>query len=347
MPGKLEKREQRILQAIVQHYVATAEPVGSRTLEKGYRLGISSATIRNVMADLEEMGLIEQPHTSAGRVPTDKGYRYYVDYLMMIQKLTMEEKEAIQKDHLAKVDQLDTVLMEASKILSLLSHRTGIVMAPSIQDSRCQYIELVRLNPSKILLVTVSCAGIVTNKIIHTRKDISQETLNGFSDKLFKKIKGHNFSEVKEIIIENLYKEKREYQELSGLAQKMVKEIFFSQEDNQLFLDGSLNFIEYPEFHDAAKIKNIFSALEEKKALIDIMKESLSNEGVKVVIGEENPSEAMKNCSLITATYKIDERPMGTVGILGPTRMPYDKMISIVDFTAKFISKLMKKNSSF
>ncbi len=345
MTGKLSDRNQEVLQAIVQHYIVTAEPVGSRTLEKTFNLGISSATIRNVMADLEELGLIEQPHTSAGRIPTDKGYRYYVDYLMMIQRLTVDEKECIQDEYQAKINELDRVLRGTSKILSLLSKQTGVVIAPNIVDSRCQNLQLIRLTSKKILMVTVTYAGLVKNNIIYIDKDLSQEILNDFSREINKKIIGVSLGEAKKIIAKELQRKKREFLAMSELARKMISEISLPLEERQLFLDGSTNIIDNPEFHYADKIKKIFTTLYEKKTLIDIMNNCLtdSGNGVNVVIGEENPYETMKNCSLVTAIYKIDDKPMGALGIIGPTRMPYDKMVSIVDFTAKFINNLLRK----
>ncbi|MBI5207653.1 MAG: heat-inducible transcription repressor HrcA [Candidatus Firestonebacteria bacterium] len=345
MDINLDERSKKILQAIVQNYIKTAQPVGSRNIARHYKLGISPATIRNVMNDLEELGLIMQPHTSAGRIPTHKGYRYYVDTLMDRSKLTKQEEEEIQKNYtIEKINEFSNEIFHlTSKLLSESSNCTGVAVSPSISKSIIKRIEFISVSLKKVLIVLITNSNVIRNKIIEISSDISSDELHNISNILTDKLYGLTLFQIREVFINLINNEmsKSHYVELLKSASIFVKNTLDKEYENDIFLEGTANILQHPEFSEINKTKEILKILEEKKNLIKICDKINGTNGVKVFIGEETNILEMQDCSIVICTYKIEGFPSGTIGIIGPTRMKYGKIFSIVEFTSFQLEKAL------
>ncbi len=332
----LNERKKKILRAVVYNYITTAIPVGSRTVAKKYRLHLSPATIRNCMADLEESGYLTHPHTSAGRIPTDKGYRFYVNSLMERADLSLEEKIRIKKEYSHRINRIDQIMEETSQVLSLLSHYTGLVLAPNLEKSIFHHLELVSLENGRILSILITGSGLVKNKIIETEKILPKERLGEILNLINDRLSNLPLKRIKEFISDQL--------KIETSARKiweLMNQIFTWDGVEELYLGGRINILEHPEFKDLARSKSIFQALEEKRLLAEVLSKTASSEGVRVLIGKETRCRKIRDLSLVTSTYRINGRPVGVLGIIGPRRMEYSKVVSLVDFMAKMVSKVL------
>ncbi len=339
----LDERKQKVLQAIIKDYISTAEPVGSRTIARKYDLGVSPATIRNEMSDLEELGYIEQPHTSAGRIPSDRGYRYYVDCLMKKKKLNREEEKKILSSYRAKVKDVGTVLNQTNMIMSSMTKYTSIVTAPQFNKSSLRHVQLVGLDGSKALVVVVTDTGMVQTKMIDLPKTINETDLQEISQVMNAKLQGLSLEAIKLTLIKEIYLELSKHKHIFNAAMDLIQETIDLNREEKVYLAGTLNILNQPEFRDINKVKTLLSLLEQERVLKDIVSDdSVAEDGIKVTIGGENKMEGLHNCSTITATYQIDGRTIGSVGVIGPTRMDYDKAVSIVDFMTQHLSQMMK-----
>lgn len=344
----IDERSQFILKAIVQSYIINVEPVGSRTVSKMYGVEISPATIRNVMSDLEEMGYLEQPHTSAGRIPTDKGYRFYVDSLIDIPILAKAESDRINKNYESKLTEIEKVMESTSKLLSYISRQAGIVLLPRFTTITFRHISFIKMRDNQVLAIFVSESGIVQNKVIRLEEDLRQEELDTITAYLNSEFGGLTLKMIRERIIEIMANDKREYDNLLRKAMDLSQKAFLEGSiEEDIYVGGTTNILEQPEFiADVEKMKTIFKAFEEKAKLIKILDKCLEEEGIHIVIGAESEIQEISDCSLVTHTYKHGDSVLGVLGIFGPKRMEYPRIIAIVDYTAGIVSDILSGKPS-
>ncbi|MFA5515632.1 MAG: heat-inducible transcriptional repressor HrcA [Desulfuromonadales bacterium] len=345
MAEELNDRSRKILEAIIEDYIESAEPVGSRAITRRHLLSLSPASVRNVMADLEEMGFICAPHTSAGRVPTEKGYRYYIDSLLQVRQLSRSDQQRIEGNYRLKGLRVEEVLREAGKVLSSISHYTGLVLAPRLYSTVFRHIEFVRLSSGRILVVLVTQSGIVQNKLIETTEDLSQGDLEQMSNYLNQTLSGLTIQEVKTRIVDEMAQEKALYDRLMSQALQFSRQALLDEDSGQVFIEGAANMLEQPEFSNLERMKRLFLAFEQKSQLIELLDKSHKAIGVQIFIGSETEYSEIEGCSLVTAAYSSRLGSIGTLGVIGPTRMPYSLVIPIVDYTARMVSKIFETDS--
>lgn len=337
----LNDRKIQILKAIINDYIATAEPVGSRTLAKKYDLGVSSATIRNEMSDLEDMGLIIQPHTSAGRIPSELGYRLYVDRLMNTSELTPKEQEFLYSVVSGNITRIEYLMEETAKAISMLTNYTTIISEPILKRTALKQIRLMPLDESAIMLIIVTEGNFVKNHIIRVNKAPSDEDLFSVSVKINNILKGHTLEDINEHTIMALQKELKEYSGLLKPVLKAVQKTIRSAENVHLHMSGAKNILTFPEFSDISKATEIFRAFEEKNNLVSLLEDAKSND-IRILIGNEINIKEMKDCSVITTTYNMGENTKGSIGIIGPTRMNYNQVVSVLNEMVKNIENVLK-----
>ncbi len=346
----LDDRKKKILLAIIKTYLDTGEPVGSRTISKIEGLDLSSATIRNEMADLVEMGYILQPHTSAGRIPSDKGYRFYVDQLMSEKEQQLEEREREtdeMKDMLVeKADKMERLLKQVARSLSVNTNYAAMISAPRYNINRLKFIQLSRMEANRIVAVIVVEGNMIKNQIIDIEEPIDDETLLKLNMLLNTTLNGMAIEDINLSIISKM---KQQAGEQAGIISEVidaVAESIKADEDLEIYTSGANNIFKYPELADNERASEIITAFEEKKQLTDIVYETLSHsdeKGIQVYIGEESPVENMKDCSVVTATYELGEGIHGTIGIIGPKRMDYDKVLSTMKKLSNELDNIFKK----
>lgn len=334
----MDGRKRKVLHAIILDYIATADPVGSRTIAKKYNLGVSPATVRNEMADLEEMGLLEQPYTSAGRIPSQLGYRYYVDSLMIKETLPADIKEVIRGALMSRVKETESLIQLSSKLLSQLTNYTALIMAPYYAKSTLRYIQLLPVEENKAVIIVVLDNGHVEHCIVDVPDLLAPEDFTAISHILNERLRGLALEQWKPSVLKSIYAELKYQKKVLNNIIEIIENSLAVDHDNRVFLGGTLNILNQPEFKDINKVKGLLSLLEEAEIIKDIL-QGQNNEGTIVKIGTENTHEGMKDCSLITTTYELDGEPIGTIGILGPTRMEYSKAISIVEFLTKALTE--------
>jgi len=346
----IDPRMEGLLAALIKEHLITGEAVGSRVLSDRFAHGYgwSPATIRNVMGELEEAGFVEQPHTSAGRVPTDKGYRYYVDNMLGEARLSRGDLKAI--DDLFSVGDIDAVaspdrLMEAaSHVLSALSENVGIVISPSLAENRLKHIEFVQLPDKRILVVLVSTSGIIHNKVIRTtEEDLQQDELNRTAQYLNTEFSGKSLSSIRAEIVELMKEEKALYDRLLQNAVLLCERSLEGEEASDVYVDGASNILTKPDFADIERMRELFRTFEEKSRLIKILNQCISHDSayfgdVHVVIGREHPASSLQDCALITAPYRAgsNER-VGTLSVVGPMRIEYARIMAMVNYMARLI----------
>ncbi|MCM2357571.1 MAG: heat-inducible transcriptional repressor HrcA [Geobacteraceae bacterium] len=341
MRDLLTERSKQILEAIIEDYIVTAEPVGSRTVSRSHGLSLSPATVRNVMADLEELGFLASPHTSAGRVPTDKAYRFYVDSLLEVRNIAREEQEEIRKRCSLAGRDPGEVLRETSRMLSSLSHYTGIVVAPRFTANLFRHIEFIKLGGRRLLAILVTHNGTVQNKVIETDEELHGADLTRMCNYLNHLLRGLPIGRVKEKLLAEMQSEKVRYDALLAQALRLSQESL-SETSSEVFIGGQANILEQPEFADLTRMKEIFRAFEEKGRLLGLLDRCMEAEGIHIYIGAEAHLSEMAGMSLITATYMSGKDTLGVLGVIGPTRMGYAKVIPIVDYTAQLVSRLLE-----
>lgn len=340
----LNDRKIQILQAIINNYIETAEPVGSRTIAKKYNLGISSATIRNEMSDLEEMGFILQPHASSGRIPSDMGYRLYVDHLMQKKELGEEEQRYLQSIISRDISQIDFLMEETAKALSVLTNYTTIISEPKGQRTRMKQIRLIPLDSVSVLLVIATEGNFIKNHVIKMGCVPTEEKIFDIGFCLNRLLQGCALREIDTLLVARMQEELWEYRELLPPILKAIETTMRSAEKVQLHMSGTKNILAFPEFADIQKAKSLLQALEEKDVLVTLLEESKNND-LQVLIGSENTVQSMQDCSVITATYKMGDNTRGTIGIVGPTRMDYSQVISVLNGMVQNIEKVLKNLS--
>lgn len=339
----MDERKQKVLLAIVQDFIATAEPVGSRTIAKKYGLGVSPATIRNEMADLEEMGYIEQPHTSAGRIPSARGYRYYVDYLMTKQELTREEEELIRGELETKARDVGKVIQRTGQLLSQLTCYTSMVLTQQMGPNAFKHVQLVPMNLSQTMVIVVMDNGAVHHRMIETPGSLIASDLETLSKVLNAKLQGLTMESIKLTLLKEIYFELGKHKNILDMALELIQDSLALKEDDKFYLGGVFNMLTQPEFHNVEKVKTMLSILDQEKLLCELLSGESRDEGVTVRIGGEIKDCNIKDCSVIAAPYMLSGRKIGTVGVLGPTRMDYAKVISVVDYLTKNLSMTLDR----
>jgi heat-inducible transcriptional repressor len=340
----LNERSRNILKAIINSYIATAEPVGSRTVTKRYDLGISPATVRNIMSDLEEMGFLAQPHTSAGRVPTDKAYRFYIDTLLEVRSLPSQEEREIMNYPLPMED-FHQLMQETSRLLSAISHYAGVVMAPKPAETVYKHIEFIRLSGQRVLAIFVSGAGTVHNRIVRLEDDLTQKELEQLSGFLNREMSGRSLRDIRARVVAIMEEEKNSYTKLLVKLMKVWSEAAPAEDETEgeLFVGGLSEMFNIPDFRDIEKMRELFYAFEEKHRLVHLLDKAIEAEGVQVFIGSENPYFEMQGVSLVAASFRGEGGIVGTLGVIGPSRMPYNRVIPLVDCTAKVVGRLISE----
>ncbi|WP_243372063.1 heat-inducible transcriptional repressor HrcA [Geotalea sp. SG265] len=341
MDEQLSSRGRQILEAIIEDYIVTAEPVGSRTITRRHPMSLSPATVRNVMADLEEMGFLASPHTSAGRIPTDKAYRFYVNSLLSVRNIGRDEQEEILRRCSVAGKDMAEVLKETSRMLSSTSHYMGIVVAPRFDANIFRQIEFVRLGSRRILAILVSRNGTVQNRIIEADEEIPADDLVKMSNYLNELLEGLTIAQVRKKLLQEMQSDKARYDQLMARALALSTKTV-NEDDAEVFIEGQVNIFDQPEFADVAKMKDIFRTFEKKSTILQLFDRALVAEGVQIYIGAESHLSDMPGMSLITSTYVTGQNTLGVLGVVGPTRMGYAKVIPIVDYTAKLVSRLLE-----
>lgn len=338
----LNNRKIQILEAIVNDYIATGEPIGSRTIAKKYDLGISSATIRNEMSDLEELGLIEQPHTSSGRVPSDKGYRLYVDRLMNYRELTKEETRFLQDIIANNINHIDYLMQQTAKALVQLTSYTAVVTEPKTVQTFVKHVQLVPLDEHSVIAVIVTDAKLIKNHVINVITMPSCDKLNAISSKINDLYDKYSIETISEIAKNNLYANFGDDENLIRSVFIAMYETLKEEESVNYYTSGVNNILDFPEFSDLEKAKNIFRTLEEKEMVINLLGGNEENDNpIQILIGGENNIEQLKNCSIIKTRYHLGNAE-GTLGIIGPTRMDYSQTVSILNGIVKNINEVIK-----
>lgn len=333
----LNERSLYLLKSLVERYIQDGQPVGSRVLSKDPQLKLSPATIRNVMADLEEMGLIHSPHTSAGRVPTVSGYRLFVDSLLTVKPLASDELNQLQSGLLGETDKASDIVGKASKLLSDVTHMAGVVTLPRHDAVSLRHIEFLPMSNTRVLVIFVTDGDEVHNKIIHTDKSFSAAELQQAANYLNSIYAGRSLATVREQVIQDMERDRDRVNQGMIDAISMAKLTFAQQPNDDYVLTGQTNLMEFTELSDMDRLKQLFEAFNHKRGVIHLLDQCLATDGVQIFIGEESGYSAFQQCSLVTAPYSVNEHVVGVLGVIGPTRMAYEKVIPFVDVTAKLL----------
>lgn len=337
----LDERSKRILQAVVQCYINEPGPVGSRAIKRKFSFDVSPATIRNIMSDLEEMGFLMQPHTSAGRVPTDTGYRFYVDALADDRPpLDNELPDELTRTFDALRRDINTFLDNASRMLSQYTHYIGITMSPNERSATLYRIDLLPYRKNKLASVLVTDEGIIQNRIVTLEQELSPRDLADIADYINANFAGMPLDAIRENIVREMTREKFLCVRLIDDAIRLCNDIFVASPGN-VYISGLAEVLRLPDFSDLERIRELLITLEDKHTIVSLLDRIAKSEGTQIFIGAENPLEELRPFSLVAATYKEGNRPIGAVGIIGPTRMNYRYAISIVDRTARYITDVL------
>lgn len=337
----LSERKLKILQAIVDDFIHSCEPVGSRTLSKKYNMGISPATIRNEMSDLEELGYLKHPHTSAGRIPSDKAYRLYVDSLMEKYILTEQQKSIISEKLTKNLIELDKTMEKAAKLLSELTNLTSFALTPKLDENKLKYVNLLPVDESSVVLMIVTESGKISNTVLKLNAPYTEEKLRLMAKILTHNYRGKTLSNILKMDIIRDFE--TDIEAMNKIAEKVMPKfmsVLESMLNVELYMDGLTNIFSIPEYNDIEKAKIFLEMLEHKEHLTDILVKR--EDGVIVTIGNENIDIEMQDCSLITATYTINGQFAGKLGVIGPTRMKYDKITSIIEYMTDNLSRTFK-----
>ncbi|NIM01040.1 MAG: heat-inducible transcription repressor HrcA [Acidobacteria bacterium] len=340
--SELDDRAGEVLRTVIRRHILTGEPVGSKTVTDGAHLDLSPASIRNVMAELEERGLLRQPHTSAGRVPTDQAYRLYVDRMLRKTRMPPSQAQAIDDALAGSRGEIPDLLAEASRQLSQFSNQVGLVLAPNLQRIPIDRIEFVRLDTRRVVAILVTRSGVVHNRMFETAEPAAQEELDRIGRYLTDELAGLTLPEMRDRVLSRMAEERAAYDRLTRQSLELGRRALESHEEEaELLVEGASNLIGSPEFSELETMRGLMRTLEEKKALIQLLSRVIDEGGLQVVIGGENPDEQLSRCSLVVAGYGTKAQTLGTLGIVGPTRMEYAKAIALVGHLATVLSRLM------
>lgn len=340
----LDDRKNKVLQAIIEDYVATAEPVGSRTIARKFQLGVSPATIRNEMADLEELGYLEQPHTSAGRIPSDRGYRYYVDCLMETRPVEAGDADLIRRTFERKVREIDTLVRETARLLSDTTHLTAVIAGPQIQKAHFKELRLVPLGEGKAVLLYVTDSGFIENQVIEMPVEITMLELQRVSDVLNEQLRGQAVETLSRGAIQALQQELRRYGALLEQALQFLSVKLEPGERQRLYLGGTTQLLSQPEFRDVDKVRNLLELLENEKRVSEVLSSGPEITQPVVQIGEEIKVRELQDCSVVSATYRLGDEVLGRVGVIGPKRMEYARVIGIMNAITRSLEESAGRN---
>lgn len=346
---ELTKRDQQVLEAVITDHIQSGEPVGSRTISKRYGLKVSSATIRNVMADLEEMGFLQQPHTSAGRVPTEKGLRFYLDSIMKFKEMEEEERRLIRQALQETQKDMKALLQRTSRILSRFCKQAGVVLWPKISLTRLKQIEFIRLRPHQIMAILISKSGLVHHAVLDWEEDITQDELDKYGRYLNELLEDIPLGKAKERILNEMRKEKVLFDQLYSRALKISRHFFQSAlEKSDIYIEGQTNLLNNPEFSDVERMRRLFEAFEDKSRIIRLLDKTLKvSQGVQIILGQESELQELQEISLISSPYRRGDTLLGVLGVIGPVRMDYSRIIPVVEFTASLLSQLMEEPEGY
>lgn len=338
---ELDKRKQKILEAIIHNYMESGEPVGSRTVSKYTDLNLSSATIRNEMADLEEMGYIVQPHTSAGRIPSDRAYRLYVDTVLKKKEKEVDDMKGVL---IEKADKIDLLLKQVARLLAENTNYTTMVSKPKYEHQKIKFIQLNKISDIQILVIVVLDNNHVNNKFINLAAPIDDNIVSQLNFIINAALNGLDVTEINMAIIQDIKEKAGEYGELASSILDCIGEAMSDEETSEIYTSGATNILKYPELSDKEKMAELLTTFEEKQRLEAWVNDESDPEehGIQVYIGDESPVEAMKNCSVVTATYKIREGVYGKIGIVGPKRMDYEKVVGTLENCMQQLDDIFK-----
>jgi heat-inducible transcriptional repressor len=337
----LNDRKIKILEAIINDYIQTAEPIGSRTIAKKYDMGISSATIRNEMSDLEDMGFIVQPHASAGRIPTDKGYRFFVDSLMRRRELSDEEAQFLQSVIANNISQIDYMMQETAKAIAALTKCATIVSEPQVKKARIKKVQFVPVDERAFVMVLVTDTKVVKNHMVYVDRAVEPLALAGLSALMDSGLLGKSSEDITNDFAASMARLAGSDYDVALAALRCVSEVMKTEDDIQIYTSGIRNILSFPEFSDLEKAKAMFQALEEKDMLITLLGKS-SNDKIQVLIGQENSLELLYDCSVIKASYSASGQNFGSIGIIGPKRMDYSQAVAVLGGILKHINAVLK-----
>lgn len=334
----LRDRKIKLLSAIIHHYIKTGAPVGSNVLIKEYNISLSSAAVRSLMASLEKDGYLTHPYTSAGRIPTDKGYRSYVNNLVKLQSFAIEEEERLKKEYKQKHNEIESILSETSRILSGLSQYTGFVMAPKQQCDEIKNIELVQIAKRELLVILLTRSGMIKHKRLEAY--LKQDQLKILRSFLNKKLRGVSVAQANKRIVSEIKDFKRREIEMFKIVEK-ISDVFYNMQDD-IYIDGTSNVITIPDFNNFESIKSLIRFNEDKEKFIEIINKDFNNDEINVKIGSENRLEEFKDLSMVTTVYRNGESVVGVLGIIGPKRMEYQKMMLLVRRVSEILNNFFK-----
>jgi heat-inducible transcriptional repressor len=334
----LSERFKYILNSVVIYHIRLGVPIGSRTITQLGEIGLSPATIRHVMADLEELGYLTHPHTSAGRVPTEKGYRFYIDHLM---SEIVEPAAPIEWP--SRPERAADVLQNASRLLSHMTNYAGVTLAPRLEQRTFKQIEFISLRPRLVMAIFVTGEGLVHQTLFEMERDVTVGELTAMADYLNQRFSGLPLQTVKPQLLREMQEVKERYDRLLGQALQMGQQAIDAPGDGELYVEGATNILTYVSFDDQEEMRRLFKVFEEKYQLLKMLEQSLETPGMRVYIGSENVALGTRTCSLVVSTYECDGRPIGSVGVLGPTRMDYSAVIPLVQVTAKQLSHFFEE----
>ena len=332
----LPDRAQQMLRSLIDRYVRDGQPVGSRTLARELGLDLSPATIRNVMSDLESLGFISSPHTSAGRVPTVQGYRFFVDTLLNVQPLDSRSIEKIRLE--LSLEQTPKHLVEsASGLLSAITHMAGVVTLPSHEHALFKRVEFIPMSEDRVLAILVTGEDEVQNRILKTEKEHSASELQQASNYLNEIFAGKDLAEVRATLLREMQETRSNMNSMMKTAMQMADQVLESKQDEDFVMAGQTNLMEFQELCDIDKLRKLFDAFNQKRDILNLLDQCIHGEGIQIFIGEESGYQMLDECSMVTAPYSVDGQVMGVLGVIGPTRMAYNRVIPIVDATARLL----------
>jgi len=344
-PIQLSERDLYLFKSLVEHFIYDGQPVGSRTLARDTVLELSPATIRNVMADLEDAGLLHSPHTSAGRIPTAKGYRLFVDTLLRVNQLDSNEVERIVEELNPQQD-IHSLLQRTSGILSDITKLASVVMLPRSEQKALKQVEFVSLSDNRILVILVISDQEIQNRIIHTARSYSSSELQKASNYLNNMFAGKDLPTIRSELLKELEKMKDNVNQLMQTAIEMAQQAFISKETSDDYvLSGQTNLMDVAELCDVERLKKLFDTFNHKRDILHLLEQSINAKGVQIFIGEESGYDVLDNCSVVTSPYEVEGQVLGVLGVIGPTRMHYERVIPIVDITARMLGSALNFQS--
>ncbi len=340
----VSERAQHFLNALIERYIREGQPVGSRTLAKDTGLDLSPATVRNVMADLEDLGLVSSPHTSAGRIPTITGFRMFIDSLLTVEDLREQEVAQIRSELLSGGSQGSQLLASASRLLSGVTHMAGVVTIPRHERTTFRQMEFLPLSDHRVLAILVTHAGEVHNRILHTHRDFNRAELDQAANFLNKSFAGQDMETVRERVLKQLDDARVHFDKSMSQALEMAGQVVNASETQEdCVIAGQTNLMEFAELASLEQLRKLFDAFTEKREILHLLDQFQHADGVQIFIGEESGYQLLNGCSVVTAPYQVNERMVGVLGVIGPTRMDYQRVIPVVDVTAKILGAALKK----